>query len=248
VESNETIPVRFMTTMVVVAQVTTPVLEVEPVTMKQRRNQRRLFQQQQKQRKAIQVSRFLNTAASLSDRYARLGIGGFHVKIRGQRRRQDPAVTADPTQDDNLHDELAAAGGKRKRDRRALKKKSMFEEQMPPEMQEAFFGSDLAERSRLMAQQPVTVAPLQLPEHSTTSNGINNNDYTIKLDHETINRFLIKKASRLAAAVKEEQRQAPVTPAPAPAPVLPSGDDETDIRKFLQIAKIRFHRSISFRE
>ncbi|CAF1555369.1 unnamed protein product, partial [Adineta steineri] len=132
------------------------------------------------------------------------GIGGFHVKIRGQRRRQDPSSsTTDLPQDDNFHDESSSTN-KRKRDRRPLKKKSVLEEHMPPEMQEAFFGSDLAEKSRLMAQHNIPFVPLQLNDQSTTS--INNaNEYTIKLDHDTVNRFLIKKATKLALAVKEEQ-------------------------------------------
>ncbi|CAF4868836.1 unnamed protein product, partial [Rotaria magnacalcarata] len=80
---------------------------------------------------------------------------------------------------------------------------SVLEEYMPPDMQEAFFGSDLAEKSRLMAQNHIPIVPLQL--HDQTINN-NNNEYTIKLDHDTVNRFLIKKATKLALAVKEEQR------------------------------------------
>ncbi|CAF2074249.1 unnamed protein product [Rotaria magnacalcarata] len=163
------------------------------------------------------------------------GIGGFHVKIRGQRRRQDASsLNNDPLQDDNLHDESSATN-KRKRDRRPLKKKSVLEEYMPPDMQEAFFGSDLAEKSRLMAQNHIPIVPLQL--HDQTINN-NNNEYTIKLDHDTVNRFLIKKATKLALAVKEEQRQQPIVSVPTPSnalpqPVITAADDETDMQAIL---------------
>jgi len=164
------------------------------------------------------------------------GIGGFHVKIRGQRRRQDPSsLNSDLIQDDNIHDESLVTN-KRKRDRRPLKKKSVLEEHMPPEMQEAFFGSDLAEKSRLMAQHHLPIVPLQLNDQTTTI--INtNNEYTIKLDHDTVNRFLIKKATKLALAVKEEQRQQPITSVPTPSNALQpptmttTTDDENDMRK-----------------
>jgi hypothetical protein len=166
-----------------------------------------------------------------------LGIGGFHVKVRGQRRRQDPSSsTTDLLQDDNLHDESSSMN-KRKRDRRPLKKKSVLEEHMPPEMQEAFFGSDLAEKSRLMAQHHIPIVPLQLNDQTTAINN-NNHEYTIKLDHDTVNRFLIKKATKLALAVKEEQRQQqqPIVPVPTPSsslqpPTITPPDDENDMRK-----------------
>jgi hypothetical protein len=163
------------------------------------------------------------------------GIGGFHVKIRGQRRRQDPSsLNSDLIQDDNIHDESLSTN-KRKRDRRPLKKKSILEEHMPPEMQEAFFGSDLAEKSRLMAQHHLPIVPLQLNDQTTTTI-TNNNEYTIKLDHDTVNRFLIKKATKLALAVKEEQRQQPITSVPTPSnalqpPTMTTTDDENDMRK-----------------
>ncbi len=124
---------------------------------------------------------------------------------------------------------------KRKRDRRPLKKKSVLEEHMPPEMQEAFFGSDLAEKSRLMAQHHIPIVPLQLNDQTTAMN--HNNEYTIKLDHDTVNRFLIKKATKLALAVKEEQRQQqqPIVPVPTPSsslqpPTITAPDDENDMR------------------
>ena len=172
------------------------------------------------------------------------GIGGFHVKVRGQRRRQDPSSLNADNQDDAMHDESSATN-KRRRDRRPLKKKSILEEHMPPEMQEAFFGSDLAEKSRLMAQHHIPVVPLQLNDQATMNNNPNNNEYTIKLDHETVNRFLIKKATKLALAVKEEQKQQQhqqqqqppiVTSVPTPSnalqpPALNAPDDETDMRK-----------------
>jgi hypothetical protein len=105
---------------------------------------------------------------------------------------------------------------------------------MPPEMQEAFFGSDLAEKSRLMAQHHIPIVPLQLNDQTTLNN--NNNEYTIKLDHETVNRFLIKKATKLALAVKEEQKQQPIASVPTPSsslqpPTMNTTDDETDMRK-----------------
>ncbi|CAF4175320.1 unnamed protein product, partial [Rotaria sordida] len=163
------------------------------------------------------------------------GIGGFHVKVRGQRRRQDPT---DLIQDDNIHDETLSTN-KRKRDRRPLKKKSVLEEYMPPEMQEAFFGSDLAEKSRLMAQNHIPIIPLQLNEQTTINNN-NNNEYTIKLDHDTVNRFLIKKATKLALAVKEEQRQQPppIVPVPTPSsslqlPTITGTDEENDMQAIL---------------
>ncbi len=161
------------------------------------------------------------------------GIGGFHVKVRGQRRRQDPSSLNPDIQDDNMHDDSSATN-KRKRDRRPLKKKSVLEEHMPPEMQEAFFGSDLAEKSRLMAQHHIPIVPLQLNDQTTLNN--NNNEYTIKLDHETVNRFLIKKATKLALAVKEEQKQQPIASVPTPSsslqpPTMNTTDDETDMRK-----------------
>jgi hypothetical protein len=164
-----------------------------------------------------------------------LGIGGFHVKIRGQRRRQDPSSLNSDLQDDNMHDETSATN-KRKRDRRPLKKKSVLEEHMPPEMQEAFFGIDLAEKSRLMAQHHLPIVPLQLNDQTTINNNNNTNEYTIKLDHDTVNRFLIKKATKLALSVKEEQRQQPVASVPTPSSTLPpptmtTTDDETDMRK-----------------
>ena len=165
------------------------------------------------------------------------GIGGFHVKVRGQRRRQDASTAmTDLGQDDNVHDESTATNSKRKRDRRPLKKKSVLEEHMPPEMQEAFFGSDLAEKSRLMAQHHIPIAPLQLNEQIVLNH--TTNDYTIKLDHDTVNRLLIKKATKLALTVKDEQRQVPPvtsvpTPsaAPLPAPVINPTDDENEMRK-----------------
>lgn len=171
----------------------------------------------------------------------KIGIGGFHVKIRGQRRRQDASsLNTDIAQDDNMHDEPSATN-KRKRDRRPLKKKSVLEEYMPPEMQEAFFGNDLAEKSRLMAQNHIPIVPLQLNDQSISTN--NNNEYTIKLDHDTVNRFLIKKATKLVLTVKDEQRQSqaqqqqptPVPPVSTPSnsiqpPTIPAADDETDMR------------------
>ena len=168
------------------------------------------------------------------------GIGGFHVKVRGQRRRQDASTAmADLGQDDNMHDESSASNNKRKRDRRPLKKKSVLEEHMPPEMQEAFFGSDLAEKSRLMAQHHIPIAPLQLSEQIVVNNSTN--DYTIKLDHDTVNRLLIKKATKLALTVKEEQRQVPpVASVPTPstaslqAPVVINPtDDENEMQAIL---------------
>ena len=167
----------------------------------------------------------------------RLGIGGFHVKVRGQRRRQDaPSTTGDLGQEDNMHDEPST--NKRKRDRRPLKKKSILEEHMPPEMQEAFFGSDLTEKSRLMAQNHLPNAPMQLNDQIVLNTTANTNDYTIKLDHDTVNRFLIKKATKLALVVKEEQRQTPIIPVPPPLAALPPSaisapDDENDMRKRL---------------
>ena len=164
------------------------------------------------------------------------GIGGFHVKVRGQRRRQDASSLNAENQDDNMHDEPSGTN-KRRRDRRPLKKKSILEEHMPPEMQEAFFGSDLAEKSRLMAQHHIPVVPLQLTDQITLNNNTNNNEYTIKLDHETVNRFLIKKATKLALVVKEEQKQQPpIASVPTPSnalqpPAMNTTDDETDMRK-----------------
>ncbi len=159
------------------------------------------------------------------------------MKIRGQRRRQDASSLSADVQDDNMHDESGTTN-KRKRDRRPLKKKSVLEEHMPPEMQEAFFGSDLAEKSRLMAQHHIPVVPLQLNEQTPTANNNNNNnnEYTIKLDHDTVNRFVIKKATKLALAVKEDQRQQPNAPVPTPSsapqpPAINTADDETDMRK-----------------
>ncbi|CAF5123892.1 unnamed protein product, partial [Rotaria socialis] len=73
--------------------------------------------------------------------------------------------------------------------------------------------------SRLMAQNHIPIVPLQL--HDQTINNNNNNEYTIKLDHDTVNRFLIKKATKLALAVKEEQRQQPIVPVPTPSNALP---------------------------
>lgn len=107
---------------------------------------------------------------------------------------------------------------------------------MPPEMQEAFFGSDLAEKSRLMAQHNVPIVPLQLNDQTTVMNTSNNNEYTIKLDHDTINRFVIKRATKLALGAKEEPRQPPVVPVPTPSssiqpPPIPAADDENDMRK-----------------
>jgi hypothetical protein len=107
---------------------------------------------------------------------------------------------------------------------------------MPPEMQEAFFGSDLTEKSRLMAQHHIPIVPLQLNDQTTVNNNNNNNEYTIKLDHETVNRFLIKKATKLALAVKEEQKQQPIASVPTPSnalqpPTMNTTDDETDMRK-----------------
>jgi hypothetical protein len=161
------------------------------------------------------------------------------VKIRGQRRRQDPSSSmTDLPQDDNMHDESSSTN-KRKRDRRPLKKKSVLEEHMPPEMQEAFFGTDLAEKSRMMAQHHIPIVPLQLNDQTTITNNNNNNEYTIKLDHDTVNRFLIKKATKLALAVKEEQRQQPIPPVPTPSstiqpPAITATDDENDMRKQLE--------------
>lgn len=187
--------------------------------------------------------------------YTKLGIGGFHVKIRGQRRRQDASSTnTDMPQDDNMHDESTGTN-KRKRDRRPLKKKSVLEEYMPPEMQEAFFGTDLAEKSRLMAQNHLPVVPLQLNDQATVCNNPNN-EYTIKLDHETVNRFLIKKATKLALAVKEDQRQQqqpPIAPVPTPSnplpqTTIPAPDDENDMRmKLLIYFLISFRCVICFR-
>ena len=156
------------------------------------------------------------------------------MKIRGQRRRQD-VPTTDLGQDDNAHDESSTI--KRKRDRRPLKKKSVLEEHMPPEMQEAFFGCDLAEKSRLMAQHNMPIAPLQLNDQTTAMNTSNNNEYTIKLDHDTINRFVIKRATKLALGAKEEPRQPPAAPVSAPPssiqppPIPTAADDENDMRK-----------------
>jgi len=168
------------------------------------------------------------------------GIGGFHVKVRGQRRRQDATSNAD-LPDENLHDDTVPGTNKRKRDRRPVKKKSLLEEHMPPEMQEAFFGTDLAEKSRLMAQHHITVAPLQLNEQTVLNNN-SNNEYTIKLDHETVNRFLIKKATKLALVVKEEQKQQQqqpsITSVPTPSNSIPAAamsaaDDESDMQEIL---------------
>ena len=107
---------------------------------------------------------------------------------------------------------------------------------MPPEMREAFFGSNLAEKSRLMAQNPASIAPLQSSDQITTTaiNNNTNNEYTIKLDHETVSRFLMKKATKLALGVKDE-RQQPVVPTPAPSnsvqpPNIPGTDDDNEMR------------------
>jgi len=137
-----------------------------------------------------------------------------------------------------MHDESLTTN-KRKRDRRPLKKKSILEEHMPPEMQEAFFGSDLAEKSRLMAQHHIPIVPLQLTDQTTINNNNNNNEYTSKLDHDTVNRFLIKKATKVALGVKEEQRQQqqqqPIASVPTPSsslqpPTITTTDDESDMR------------------
>ena len=67
---------------------------------------------------------------------------------------------------------------------------------MPPEMQEAFFGTDLAEKSRLMAQHRIPAVPLQLNDQAAVNNNNNNNnEYTIKLDHDTVNRFSNQKSN-----------------------------------------------------
>ena len=209
--------------------------EVERVTTKERRRQRPQYRRRE-QRKDTRVSEGRITWKCL---YYALssGVGGFHVKVRGQRRRQDaPSATGDLGQEDNMHDEPST--NKRKRDRRPLKKKSVLEEHMPPEMQEAFFGSDLAEKSRLMALSHHPNAPLQLNDHIVLNTTVNTNDYTIKLDHDTVNRLVIKKATKIALVVKEEQRQTSITPVPPPSASLPPSaipapDDETDIRKWI---------------
>ncbi|CAF4445867.1 unnamed protein product, partial [Rotaria magnacalcarata] len=56
--------------------------------------------------------------------------------------------------------------------------------------------------------------------------------------HDTVNRFLIKKATKLALAVKEEQRQQPIVSVPTPSnalpqPVITAADDETDMQAIL---------------
>lgn len=160
-----------------------------------------------------------------------LGVGGFQVKVRGQRRRPDAVSTTDAGQDDMAHEEVPGTN-KRKRDRRPLKKKNFLEEHMPPEMQEAFFGSELAEKSRLLGQSQTPMNPLPLNEQATPAVTNPNNEYIIKLDHETVNRFVIKKAAKLAQAVKEEQRQPPTTPITLPpAMPPPSAEDESEMRR-----------------
>ena len=167
----------------------------------------------------------LNTISS----FVFIGIGGFQVKIRGQRRRQDASSTGDAGQDDSIHEETTGTN-KRKRDRRPAKKKSILEEHMPPEMQEAFFGIDLAEKSRMMAQHHTPMTPLPLNEQTASTVNNANNEYTIKLDHDSLNRLFMKKTAKLAQAVKEEQKQAPTTPLP-PAAATVAPEDENEMRK-----------------
>ncbi|CAF0944406.1 unnamed protein product [Adineta steineri] len=119
------------------------------------------------------------------------GIGGFIVKIRGNRRRQDLL---------HMDSELLRTKNKRLR-------KTILEEHMPPEMQEAFFGMDLANQNQ--AKNPLK-DDLSCDRESIMNLKYLNNEYSIQLDSDTIKYLTTKKKSLLSVTNDEENEMQPI--------------------------------------
>ena len=116
---------------------------------------------------------------------SRLGVGGFIVKIRGNRRRQEL-----------LHMDSEILRSKNKRLR-----KTILEEHMPPEMQEAFFGMELANQNPTRSAlndnfifNDQSVAPLKC----------SNDEYSIQLDADTL-KYLTTKRKPLMPVPQEDE-------------------------------------------
>ncbi|CAF0756555.1 unnamed protein product [Rotaria sp. Silwood1] len=119
------------------------------------------------------------------------GIGGFIVKIRGNRRRQDLL---------HMDSELLRTKNKRLR-------KTILEEHMPPEMQEAFFGMDLANQNQ--AKNPLD-DDLTYNDQSTINLKYLNSEYSIQLDPDTIKYLTTKKKSPLSLSNDDENEMQPI--------------------------------------
>ncbi len=113
------------------------------------------------------------------------GIGGFVVKIRGNRRRQDLL---------HMDSELLRTKNKRLR-------KTILEEHMPPEMQEAFFGMELANQNQ--AKNPLDDQLLSNDQSMMNLKCINN-EYSIQLDADTIKYLTMKKKASLTLTNDDE--------------------------------------------
>ncbi|CAF1481804.1 unnamed protein product [Rotaria sordida] len=123
------------------------------------------------------------------------GIGGFIVKIRGNRRRQDLL---------HMDSELLRTKNKRLR-------KTILEEHMPPEMQEAFFGMDLANQNQV--KNPLDDDDnddLIYNDQSTLNLKYLNNEYSIQLDPDTIKYLTTKKKSPLSISNDDENEMQPI--------------------------------------
>ncbi|CAF1621878.1 unnamed protein product [Adineta ricciae] len=119
------------------------------------------------------------------------GIGGFVVKIRGNRRRQDLL---------HMDSEILRTKNKRLR-------KTILEEHMPPEMQEAFFGMELANRNQ--ARNPLT-DDSSCHDSSTVNFKCLDNEYAIQLDNETIKYLSTKKRPPASVPNEEENEMQPI--------------------------------------
>ncbi|UJR35706.1 hypothetical protein I4U23_028456 [Adineta vaga] len=119
------------------------------------------------------------------------GVGGFIVKIRGNRRRQDLL---------HMDSELLRTKNKRLR-------KTILEEHMPPEMQEAFFGMELANQNQ--AKNPLK-DDLSYNDSTMMNLKCLNNEYAIQLDADTIKYLSSKKKPTSSLPNEEENEMQPI--------------------------------------
>ncbi|CAF3632421.1 unnamed protein product [Rotaria socialis] len=119
------------------------------------------------------------------------GIGGFIVKIRGNRRRQDLL---------HMDSELLRTKNKRLR-------KTIIEEHMPPEMQEAFFGMHLANQNQI--KNPLD-DELLCHDQSRMNVKCLTNEYSIQLDPDTIKYLTTKKKSPLSISNDDDIEMQPI--------------------------------------
>lgn len=119
------------------------------------------------------------------------GIGGFIVKIRGNRRRQDLL---------HMDSELLRTKNKRLR-------KTILEEHMPMEMQEAFFGMELANQQQLI--NPFE-EDMIYNESIMNNSQLINQEYSIELDDETMKCLANKRKSSTIISNEYENDMQPI--------------------------------------